>query len=415
MPRESNRLSAAKVKALTKPGRYADGAGLYLQVSAFGTKAWLLRYMRDGAARHMGLGSVADVSLAGAREKAATARRQLADGLDPIEAREAARKAAKAAAAKLVTFRGAAERYIETNRAGWKNGKHEKQWTSSLEAYVYPLIGDISVADVDNGLIVKILEPIWTIKNETASRVRGRIETVLDWATARGYRTGDNPARWRGHLENVLPARKKVAKVKHHPALSFEQIPAFMQTLRAESGIAARALEFTILTAARTAETIGATWPEIDHAKKIWTVPAARIKSEREHRVPLSDRALEILAALPREKRNAHLFIGAKAERGLSNMAMLELLRRMGREELTVHGFRSTFRDWAGESTNFPREVAEAALAHIVKDRTEAAYRRRDALEKRRQLMAAWSSYCASSPRDETADNVTNIGFSKKS
>jgi integrase len=363
-------------------------------VSKWGTKAWLFRYMLDGRAREMGLGSVDTFSLKEARERARVARQKVADRIDPIEAKRGERMAAKAENAKLISFKDAAARYIDAHKAGWKNEKHAAQWEATLSSYVYPTLGELSVADISTAHVLKVLEPIWTAKPETASRVRGRIEAVLDWSTARGHRQGDNPARWRGHLDKLLPAKTKVRRVKHHDAMPYAAVPAFMATLRDMDSISARALEFTILTAARTGETIGARRPEVDAKNKLWTVPGERTKSGREHRVPLSDRALEILQSLPCEDGNDHLFIGARKGKGLSNMAMLELLRGIGANGLTVHGFRSSFRDWAGEQTNFPREVAEAALAHVLPDKTEAAYRRADALEKRRRLMAAWASYC---------------------
>ena len=393
--RASEKLTAVQVQKMTEPGRYADGNGLYLQIAPGGSKQWLLRYMRDDVARQMGLGSVSVFSLKEARERARKFRQQLADGIDPIDARKGQRLADKAQAAKRVTFRDAAAQYIESQRAGWKNEKHGAQWTATLETYAYPTIGDLPVSEIDTAHVVKILEPIWATKSETASRVRGRIESVLAWATVREYRRGDNPARWRGHLDKLLPAKGKVRRVEHHDAMPYDDVPAFMATLREMTSLSARALEFTILTAARTGETIGARWSEIDFRTEVWTVPGERTKSGREHRVPLSGRAVALLNSLPREEGNDHVFIGARKGKGLSNMAMLELLRGMDGNGLTVHGFRSSFRDWAGEQTNHPREVAEAALAHVVKDQTEAAYRRGDALEKRRKLMQAWAGYCA--------------------
>jgi integrase len=397
-----HKLSAAKVAKVTAPGRYGDGGGLWLQVTATETKqgpstakSWLFRYMLYGKARQMGLGPVHTVTLAEARDKARQARALLLEGIDPIDARHGRRADALAEAAKQITFKDAAEKYIAAHRAGWKNEKHGEQWKRTLENYAFPIMGNMAVASVDTAHVLKVLEPIWNTKTETASRVRGRMESVLDWAKARHYRRGENPARWRGHLDKLLPAKAKVRKVKHHDAMPYGDVPAFVAELRDNDSISARALEFTILTAARTGEVIGARWPEIDLAAKVWTVPAERTKSSREHRVPLTERAVEILASLPREEGNDHVFIGARKGKGLSNMAMLELLRGMVENGLTVHGFRSSFRDWAGERTNFPREVAEAALAHVLTDKTEAAYRRGDALEKRRQLMTAWTRYCA--------------------
>ncbi len=386
-----HRLTATAVAKKGKPGRYADGGGLYLQVSQWGTKSWLFRYMLNGKARQMGFGAIHTLTLAEAREKARQARALLLEGIDPIDARRGQRAAAAAATAILVPFRDAAAQYIAAQRAGWKNAKHGEQWTSTLERYAAPVIGDLPVSAVETAHVLKILEPIWENKTETASRVRGRVEAVLDWATARGFRQGDNPARWRGHLDKLLPAKGKVRKVKHHDAMPFGDLPAFMATLRDETSVSAKALEFTILTAARTGETIGARWSEFDLSAKVWTCPGDRTKSGRDHRVPLSDRVLEILAGLPRE--GDIVFPGARAGHGLSNMAMLELLRGKTDNGFTVHGFRSSFRDWVGEATNFQPEVAEAALAHVVGDQTEAAYRRGDALAKRRRMMDAWAEF----------------------
>jgi integrase len=394
--RHSNRLSAMRVARATKPGRYADGGGLYLQVSQSGTRAWIFRFMRNRAARHMGLGPVHDVSLAEARTIAGECRRLLLSGADPIEQRRATRLKAKFDSAHAMTFRQCAEKHIEAHEAGWKNPKHRAQWKSTLATYVYPVIGGLPVAAVDTALVLKAIEPIWAAKPETAGRLRGRIEAVLDWARARGFRHSENPARWRGHLDKLLPARRKVKRVKHHAALPFAEIPAFMAELRTREGVSARALEFAILTATRTGETINARWSEIDTAGKIWTIPAERMKRDREHRVPLSARVLEILQALPRE--GDFVFIGARINRPLSDDALLKTLERVGRDDLTTHGFRSTFRDWCAEQTAYARDVAEMALAHAIKDQTEAAYRRGDLFEKRRRLMSDWAKYCSLAP-----------------
>jgi integrase len=392
--KQTERLSDLAVRRASKPGFYADGRQLYLQVSPTGTKSWLFRFARHGRERWMGLGPYPDVPLAEARQKAFDARRLLRDGVDPIEARRTARYAARLDEARGLTFKDCAERYIAAHEAGWRNAKHRAQWRSTLETYAFPVLGELSVAAIDTALVMKTLEPIWQAKPETAGRLRGRIEAVLDWAAARNYRTGDNPARWRGHLDKLLPARRRLARVKHHAALPSRELPVFMNELRAQIGVSARALEFAILTAARTSEVIGATWGEIDRGAKVWTVPAERMKGGRPHRVPLCERALEILDSSPHE--GDHVFGGARVRKPLSQMALLMTLRRMGRARLTVHGFRSTFRDWAAESTSFPREVAEAALAHAIPDKVEAAYRRGDLFERRRQLMQAWSRYCAS-------------------
>jgi integrase len=400
MARGQQKLSARAVASITAPGRYGDGGGLWLQVSPTGTKAWLFRYMLNGSARHMGLGPVPLISLAEARERVRDARRLLLDGTDPLKARAAKRAAAAVAAAKSVTFRDAAERYIAAHEAAWKNPKHRQQWRSTLATYVYPIFGNLPVAAIDTTLVIKALEPIWTTKPETAGRVRGRIESVLDWAKARGYREGENPARWQGHLENLLPKKSKVTRVKHHPALPYDDMPAFMSELHAREGISARALEFKALTAARTSAVIGATWDEVDLNAKLWTVPPSRAGTKitgeepKPRRVPLSGRVLEILKELPREKGNPHVFIGGKAGEPLSNMAMLELMRGM-RPGYVPHGVRSTFKDWCSEKTNYPNEVSEAALWHSVADKVEAAYRRGDLFEKRRRLMEEWARYCS--------------------
>lgn len=344
-------------------------------------------------AREMGLGSARKVSLGQARQMAADVRNLLARGIDPIDARKTERAGRALDQARTITFRECAESYIKTHRADWKNAKHADQWTNTIETYCGPVIGSLPVQAVDVGLILQVLEPMWTEKPETASRLRGRVEKVIDWATVRGYRTGENPARWRGHLDKLLPALKKKQRVKHHPALPFGEIGAFVRALRQESGVAPKALEFAILTAARTGEVIQATLNEFDLDARIWIVPAGRTKASREHRVPLSPRAVEIIREM-KAARGAYVFPGRRPDSPLSSMAMLELLKRMKRTDITVHGFRSTFRDWAAERTNYPREVCEMALAHTVSDQVEAAYRRGDLFEKRRRLMSEWAKYC---------------------
>jgi integrase len=343
----------------------------------------------------MGLGPTHTVSLAEARQKALTCRKLRLDGGDPIEDRTASRTAARLDAAKAMTFKACAEAYIAAHSAGWRNPKHRAQWPATLETYVYPVFGALPVRVVDTALVTKAIEPIWTTKPETAGRVRGRIESVLDWATVRGHRQGDNPARWRGHLKSLLPARDKVRRVAHHAALAYAKIGAFMAELRQQEGVAAQALEFAILTAARTGEVLGARWEEFNRAERLWIVPGERMKAGKEHRVPLSDAALVIVDKMAEVRQGDSVFPGAKEGRSLSQMAMLMLLRRMGHAELTAHGFRSTFRDWAAERTAFPAEVAEMALAHVVGDKVEAAYRRSDLFEKRRALAEAWATFCA--------------------
>lgn len=402
--RRLERLKAKQVEKERRPGYHPDGGGLYLQCSESRTKSWIFRYTLNGRPREMGMGSVDAVSLAEARKRAGIYRGLLHDRIDPISARDAERVQRIAASKKSITFRECATKYVEAHQPDWKNSKHADQWTSTLETYCGPVIGALPVCDVDTGLVLQVLEPIWTKKPETASRLRARIESVLDWATFRNYRKGDNPARWKGHLKHELPALKKKQRVKHHPALPYSEIGAFMSRLRAQEGTAARALEFTILTAGRTAEVIGAHPGEIDFSKAVWTVPSDRMKSGREHRVPLCPRAIEIAKSQP---EGAWLFPGMKDGRPLSNMAMLALLERMERTDLTVHGFRSTFRDWTAEQTSYPREVCEMALAHAIGDATEAAYRRGDLFEKRRRLMLEWSKFC---DRREKAGKVVRIG-----
>jgi integrase len=394
MARASNKLSAVEVKSIGQKGMYHDGGGLYLQVSAGGAKSWIFRFMLDGRSREMGLGPVHAIPLADARKRAAECRRMRFDGIDPIEARRIQRDEKKLDAAKSMTFDACAAAYIDAHKAGWRNAKHIDQWSNTLATYVGPVFGSLPVQAVDVGLVMKALEPIWQTRSETASRLRGRIEAVLDWATAREYRKGDNPARWRGHLDSLLPARSKVQKVEHHPALPYDELADFVAMLRSQQGIAARALEFLILTATRTGEVIGARWDEVDLGEKIWVVPAARMKAGREHRVPLSAAAAGILEEMKKVRESDFVFPGGKKGKPLSNMAMLAVLKRMDRGDLTNHGFRSSFRDWAAERTNFPREVAEMALAHTVGDKVEAAYRRGDLFQKRRQMMDGWARFC---------------------
>jgi integrase len=377
------RLTDAKVRATQRRGLYNDGDGLNLKVTDTGSKSWILRFKIAKRSYSMGLGPYPEVTLAEARKAAGDAHGLIRAGVNPIEARRARNEPPQ-----VVTFSEAAARYIAAHEQSWKNAKHREQWRNTLATYASPVIGKKDVASIGLDDVLKILEPIWTTKNETASRIRGRIEAILDWAAVRGLRTGENPARWRGHLKHLLPARNKRRSVRHHPAMDWRDLPAFMTELRGNNSISARALEFTILTAVRTSETIGATWSEIDG--DVWTIPAERIKASVIHRVPLTSAAL---ARLFRIEGNPYIFPGARKDRPLSNMAMLELLRGM-RPGLTVHGFRSTFRDWAAEATSFPRELAESALAHVVGDEVERAYRRGDLFDKRRELMQAWARHC---------------------
>jgi len=394
MARLTNRLTPKSVASKRKAGYYADGLGLYLQVSRSGSKSWLYRFMLRGRAREMGLGSVHDCSLAEAREKAAEARKRVREWIDPIDVRDAERRHIALEEARSMTFSKCAEAFIEAHRAGWKNAKHASQWTNTLETYCGLVFGTLPVQTVDTALVCKVLEPMWTKKSETANRLRARIEKVLDWATVRGYRQGDNPARWRGHLDKLLPALQKSKRVKHHPALPYQQIGEFMAVLREQKGIAARALEFTILTATRTSEVTGARWDEINQSANIWTIQENRMKAGKEHRVPLSPPALALVKTMRAARLGDYLFPGKRDNAPLSNMAMLALLRRMEQKNVTVHGFRSSFRDWTSERTNYPREVSEMALAHAIGDKVEAAYRRGDLFEKRRRLMNEWAKFC---------------------
>jgi integrase len=392
------KLNAVKIRSLTKPGTYGDGAGLYIQVRGPENRSWLYRFKLHRKPHLMGLGALTDVSLAEAREAAAAARKLVRQGINPI-ARRRSERVDSAAKSRLNTFSEVADAYIAAHETGWRNPKHRQQWRNTLDTYARPVLGDLGVANIDTGAVMRVLEPIWREKPETASRLRGRIESVLDYATARGWRTGENPARWRGHVENLLPARSKVARVEHHAALPWTEIDAFMAKLREQDGTAALALRFAILTAARTGEVIGAQWSEIDLEGAIWTIPAERMKAGQEHRVPLSDLALEVLRDIrklhPGSVQHEFIFPGGKAHSPLSSMALLMLLRRMGRRDLTTHGFRSTFRDWCAEMTGYSNEVAEAALAHTIKDKSEAAYRRGDMMEKRRRLMGDWAAFCS--------------------
>ncbi|MBN9529713.1 MAG: integrase arm-type DNA-binding domain-containing protein [Alphaproteobacteria bacterium] len=399
MPRSLYRLTAATVSKAKKPGTYADGGGLYLQVTKAGVKSWLFKYEAAGKRREMGLGPVRDVTLAEAREKAAEMRRLRLAGVDPMAQRDEQRRAREAAAAAAMTFRQAAAACIVDKTPGWANAKHAAQWTATLETYVYPTIGDMSVDQVETPHILAVLRPIWTTIPETASRVRGRVETVLDWAKVSQLRRGENPARWKGHLDQILPPRSKVAAVVHHAALPYVQVPAFMAELRQVQATAARAMEFLILNANRTSEALYALDPEfalspVDEA--IWTIPATRMKAKVEHVIPLAAQAVELVERMRVERpRGPYVFPGPDGM-PLSNMSLLMLLRRMGRTDITSHGFRSAFKDWAAEQTAFPNEVSEMALAHRIKDKAEAAYRRGSILQKRRRLMQAWADYCLS-------------------
>ncbi|MGX8011377.1 tyrosine-type recombinase/integrase [Mesorhizobium sp. ORM8.1] len=383
MARSLQKLTDVKVKSdKWHPGRHSDGGGLYLNVSAVGTKSWLFMWTpAGGKRREMGLGAYPAVSLAKARAKAGECRAAVAEGRDPIAER-----------AKEVepTFGDCADKFLASMEASWRNEKHRAQWKMTLEEYCKP-IRSKRVSTIGTEEILQVLKPIWTTKPETASRLRGRIERVLDFAKTKGWRDGENPALWRGHLKNVLPARKKLTR-GHHTAMPFDDVPAFVLRLQSAEAMAARALEFLILTAARSGEVYGARWGEIEMNAGLWTIPGARMKAGKEHRVPLSDRALRVIKRLHDVRVSDYVFPGQKKDQPLSTSAMEMLLRRLG-VDVTVHGFRSSFRDWAGDKTAFPREVAEAALAHEVGNAVERAYRRADSIEKRRKLMQAWANY----------------------
>lgn len=389
-----NKLSALLVKNLNKPGYHGDGGGLVLQVSRTGSKSWIFRYSIAGKNYEMGMGSLLTIDLASARRRARECREMLLDGRNPLEERRAARAASARIDAKRTTFDECAAAYIAAHRGTWKNAKHVSQWENTIAAYASPLIGSLPVADVNTDLVVRVLRPIWASKTETAVRLRGRLESILDWAKVSGLREGDNPARWRGHLDNLLANPSKLAPVKNHPALPWREISAFMKLLRQREGVSPRAIEFTILTACRSGEVRGARWSEVDLDARLWTIPAERMKAGREHRVPLSTGAVAVLAAL--ERSGDIIFPGRDKETPLSDMSMTVVLRRMGRGDITVHGFRSSFRDWCAEApgNDFPREVCEHALAHSLPDKVEAAYRRGDLIEKRIRLMQAWSEFC---------------------
>ncbi|MGY8812721.1 MAG: tyrosine-type recombinase/integrase [Pseudomonadales bacterium] len=413
--RTSNKLKSKQVENLAEPGTYEDGNGLRLVVSKTGRKSWVFRYQINSKRREMGLGKYPGRSLENARNDAADARRQISAGTDPIEAANAEREAKQAAAmieaAKKITFDNVAADYIAAHRPGWKNAKHAQQWENTLNTYASPFIGKLSPGDIATEHVLKVLQPIWTTKPETASRVRNRIELVLDAAKARRLREGENPARWRGHLDKLLPKREKVQAVKHHAALPWSELPAFMAKLRKMDKVTFKAMQMTILTACRTSEVLGATWDEIDLKARVWTVPAERMKMRKEHRVPLADALVALLEQLSRHDDNPHLFPGMKAGKPLSNMAMLMGLRHIKRTDLTMHGFRSTFRDWAGECTPHPRDVCEQALAHSLGNAVEAAYRRGDLFEKRRALMDDWAYYITTAPTEK----VIQGNFSKRS
>ena len=395
MARSIHKLSDAVARSdRLKAGRHSDGGGLYLSVSPSGAKSWVFMWTREGKRREMGLGGYPEVSLAKARARAASFRETLADGRDPLAERSRAAEP---------TFGACADKFLRSMESSWRNEKHRAQWQMTLTHYCQK-IRDRKISTIDTEAVLSVLQPIWLSKPETASRLRGRIERVVDFATAHGWRRGENPARWRGHLKGVLPPRTVLSR-GHHAAMPYQDLPVFFERLGSSDAIASKALAFLILTAARSGEVLGATWPEIDLQARLWTVPAVRMKAAREHRVPLSSAAIEVLQPLFDGRTSEYVFPGQREGRPLSSSAMEMLLRRMKAGQYTAHGFRSAFRDWAGDLTQFPREIAEAALAHRVGDATELAYRRADAIEKRRELMVAWASYCTNN-----TSNIVPIG-----
>lgn len=410
MPKRAKDLTAVEVKRLTATGWHAVGtvAGLGLKVSPTGTRAWVLRVVVGTKRREMGLGGYPDVPLADAHAKARVMRAEIEQGVDPIEKRLAVASALRAAQTAGLTFEQCAAAYITAHAPAWKNPKHRQQWENTLATYAGPVIGAMLVRHVETPHVLAVLEPIWMDKTETASRLRGRIESVLDWATTRGQREGLNPARWRGHLDTLLPEKSKVSKVKHHAAMPWREIGQFMPRLRAAEGVGARCLEFAILTAARSGEVRGATWSEINLDAALWCIPADRMKMDRDHRVPLSPAAVKLLKSLPRIVGNDLVFPSSVKRCELSDATLGAILARM-ELPFTQHGFRSTFRDWAAEATAYPGDAVELALAHVVKNKVEAAYRRGDMLDKRVRLMADWADWCART----TTGEVIGIGSAR--
>lgn len=393
MAKQVNRLTAVVVKSVNKPGYYADGDGLYLQVTKAGNKSWVFRFGLEGRKREMGLGAYPGTSLSDARVKLADQRRVLDAGKDPIDEKKRKRAQSIDDSKALKTFKEFAEEYIRDKSVEWSNAKHEKQWGSTLSRFVYGVFGDMPVDMIETRHVLEAIKPIWASKTETATRVRQRIETILDAAKAEGLRKGDNPARWKGHLSHILPKPSKIKKVKHHAALPYQELGDFMGDLYERENVAAKGLAFLILTAARTGEVIGATFDEVDIDNAVWIIPADRMKAGKEHRVPLSPKAVEIVQSMDKRRKNEFIFEGLRGG-GLSNMAFLQQLKHMKRDDLTAHGFRSTFRDWAAEQTAYPSDVVEMALAHAIANKTEAAYRRGDLFEKRQRLMNDWANYC---------------------
>ena len=393
MVRALHRLSALKVERAKEPGLYADGGGLYLRVAEGGSKQWLYRYTTNGRNRDMGLGPVRLLTLAEARERAREAGKLRLDGIDPIAHKHAQRGAAIVAAAGAKTFKECAEGFIKDNEKKWTHPKHRKDWERTLVRFVFPTLGNLPVASIDTPLVLKVIKPLWQRVPETASRVRGRIENVLGWATVHHYRSGDNPARWNGHLEHALPSRAELVKVEHHAALPYTQAVGFLAELRKDTSVAGRALEFLALTATRLGEALGATWSEIDLDARTWTIPGNRMKAGKEHAVPLSTAAIRVLKAMAAVRQSDFVFPGFRQGQPIRPDAVRELLKRLAASDVTVHGLRSTFRTWAGEATAFAQDICEAALAHSQGKLVET-YQRGDLFEKRRRLMDAWADYC---------------------
>jgi integrase len=385
---KAHKLSDLSVKKLSKPGVYGDGAGLYIRVTDGGSKHWIFRYTLAGKAHWMGLGPYPEVTLLYARQKSLEASRVRLTGADPI----AERDTANARKRGTITFQECADRYIASHRAAWKNAKHAEQWTNTIATYCGPVMGKLPVNEIDVALVMRVLSPIWTTKAETAGRLRGRIESILDWATVCGYREGDNPARWKAQLDHLLPNISRAKRITHYAALGYTQMAELMLSLREQAGNGAKALEFAILIACRSGEVRLAAWEEIDLDSRVWVIPGERMKAGKEHRVPLSDAAIAVLEQM--DQSTKLIFPGRGEGKALSDMSLSAVLRRMGRSDLTVHGFRSTFRDWASERTNYPSDVAEMALAHTIVNRVEAAYRRGDLFEKRTRMMEDWARYC---------------------
>ena len=389
-PHKQARLTALRVRNEKRPGLHADGGALYLRVLPSGSKQWMMRIMVRGKRRDIGLGGIHTVPLADARSEARRLRQLVRQGVDVLAERRKARQG-------VPIFKECAQACIASMEKGWKNEKHRRQWSATLERYVYPIMGGEAVDDIGIEDVLAVLEKVWLVRPETASRLRGRIEKVIDFATAHGYRTGENPARWKGRLDALLPARNKVAKPKHHPAMPYEDVGAFMVRLAEKNSASSLALRFLIYTAARSGEVLGAKWSEVNEDKAVWIVPAVRTKTGREHVIPLSDAALEVLRAAKEISQGGFIFPGARAGRPLSDMSLLMQLRRMGMGQFTAHGFRSSFRTWAAEATNFANHVCEQALGHVIASAVEAAYQRGSLLKKRRELMDAWATYCTSS------------------